>query len=795
MKVSLNWLKTLVDLNGLTPEEIAHRLTFAGVEVESIERLASASNLVVGEVKTCENAPDSDHLHLTTVYCGPNIGVLPIVCGAPNVRAHLKVIVALEGAKLPGGTIKHGVIRGHESCGMLCSLKELGVEDKYLSEAQINGIEELNEGNPGDTNVLELLGLDDVILDLKLLANRSDLYSINNVAKEIETLFGAKANIKTPKHYDAQDSDFKVSSLTKKCSQFSAKVVEGIKVNESPDWMKRLLRASGIRSINSIVDIGNYVMLLTGQPLHMYDLDKLPAKELVVRDDIETSFIALDEKTYELKKGDICITSNGEVMCLGGVMGANACAVDENTKNIVIEAANFDFASVRRTSIRLNLMSDSSTRFIKGINPNQYEYVLDLTLELLLNICDAQKFYNTITFLESEYNAKEISFTSKYINTRLGTSFKDEEIIKALESAFIIVKKSNEGYKATIPSHRIDILKACDLSEEVIRILGFEHVHSELPASGLTIGKLDDAIAKKRIVSNTLRSLGLDEHVTYSLVNKKEIESFNSLNKNKALSVLHPLTDDHQYIRNNILPSLMNVLVYNVNHQCDDLAFFEISDLFDEAGKHTHLAIVLAGNDNRHHKLSNEAYSYYHMKGLVEAFLKAFNIDNNRVNIEYANDENYHPGRSAKLKLDGKVFAIFGELHPNTKNRYDINNVNAVVAEIDLAILFATRTGLTKMHPISKYPTIYRDLALVVKNDISYNEIVREIYKSNRELIKNVEVFDVYRGEHVEKGYVSLAIRISYNALERTLSLDEVATVENKVLATLEKKFAIILRK
>ena len=431
MKVSLNLIKKYVDISDLTPEQIAHRLTFAGVEVEEISSLASATNLVVGEVLTCENMPDSDHLHLTTVNAGPKHGILHIVCGAPNVRKGLKVIVALDGAKLPGGAIKKGSIRGHESEGMLCSLLELGVDAKFLKEEQTKGIEELSVGKVGDENVLELLGLDDTILDLKLLANRSDLYSIYNVAKEIGTLFDRNVTLPKEEEVKGYQSTFKVDSDTPRCTQFSAMEVKGIKVKESPEYIKVALRSSGIRSINNIVDIGNYVMLLTGQPLHMYDMDKLAKQELIVKDDKEVDFIALDEKTYKLQRGDICITSNNEVMCLGGVMGSLACAVDENTKNVVVEAANFDFASVRRTSIRLALTSDSSMRFVKGINPHQYNEVMALTLSLLKDLCEAKENSEVKTYTIKVHQGLNIIEIKALSN---------ESIATALERAGLRIK-------------------------------------------------------------------------------------------------------------------------------------------------------------------------------------------------------------------------------------------------------------------------------------------------------------------------------------------------------------------
>ena len=793
MKVSLNWLKQFVNIDGLTPEQIADRLTFAGVEVESIEKGSIATNLVIGQVVECENMPNSDHLHLCKVNVGDN--VLDIVCGAPNVRVGLKVIVALDGATLPGGTIKKGKIRGYESNGMLCSLLELGVEAKYLRDEQINGIEEVNdEVEVGSTNVLELFGLDDVVLDLKLLANRSDCNAMINVAREIKTLFERDINLPVPHQHELVENDLIINSETKLCSQFSGRVVRNIKTKPSPKWLKQILQSEGIRSINNVVDIGNYIMLLTGQPLHMYDLDKLPKNELIVKDDYEGDFIALDEKTYKLQKGDIVITSNNRVMCLGGVMGSLECAVDENTKNIVIEAANFDFASIRRTSIRLNLSSDPSMRFVKGINPNQYDYVMDLTVDLLSSLCDASEISKTKTYLEKEIKQTILHCPISYINNRLGTTFSDEQIINALERANLDVINENGLLTVKVPFQRIDILDKADLSEEVIRILGFDNVISELPSAKLSVGKLDENVFNKRIVRDYLRNCGLDEQLTYSLIRKEEVNAFNILNKDESYHIMHPLTDEHEYVRTNILPSLMNVLEYNLNHGESNLSFFEVSDLYSINNKSIHLAIILNGLNLREGRLISEPYNFYHMKGLVEGIFKCFNIEPNRYTFVRSNEKEFHPGKSANIVLQGKNIGVFGELHPTILKKYSLKN-SPIVLELDLETIFNTPTGLKKMSPISKFPTVSHDLAIVVKESINSEDIIKEIKSTNRNLIKNAEVFDVYKGEHVESGYVSLAISIIYGNNEKTLTSDEINNVETKIIANLEKKFQATLRK
>ena len=796
MKVSLNFVKKYVDLEGLTPEEIAHRLTFAGVEVESIETLASGTKLVVGEILTCEKMENSDHLHLLTVNCGENYGVLHIVCGAPNARKGLKIIVATDGAILPGGTIKKGFVRGHESEGMCCSLLELGVDGKYLKEEQTKGIEELPlDAKVGETNVLGLLGLDDVILDLKLLANRSDMYSVLNVAKEIQTLFGRKLTLPTVNVQENIEDVCPVSSQTSRCSQFSSRIVRGIKTKESPKWMKDVLMASGIRSINNIVDIGNYIMLLTGQPLHMYDLDKLPKKELVVRDDIVTNFVALDEKSYALQSGDVEITSNGEVMCLGGVMGSLACAVDENTKNVVIEAANFDYASIRRTSIRLNLTSDSSQRFVKGINPHQYNEVMDYTAQLLLDLADAQGVGPVTTYLEKEYAPKVINTTCAYINGRLGTNFTDQEIVDTLKSAFIDVKQNKDVLVCTIPDSRIDITGQADLSEEVIRIRGFENIVSKLPLMEVNVGGLDSDIAHKREVRSYLRGIGLNEVLTYSLINKEEINTFSILHKEEAYKVMNPLTDEHEYVRVNLLPSLLNTLVYNKNHNNENVAIFEVSDLYPASKqKHIHLGIVLSGNDLRRHALKGEQYNFYHMKGIVDELLALYGIDSKRAQLTRANVSEFHPGKSAMVKIDGKVAAVYGELHPTLVEKLGLGKDNVIAFELDLGLVFSTKTSPKKMTQISRFPTVKRDFAFVLGKDVTAKDVIAEIHKINKDLIRHVEVFDVYEGENIKSGFYSLALNVQLGSLEKTLTEQELKDVEEAIKTTISQKFGAELR-
>ncbi len=798
MKVSLKWLKNYVDLEGISAEEIAQKLTFAGIEVEEIMHMASGTNLVVGEIVECEKHPESDHLHILKVDEGEKYGVNQIVCGAPNARVGLKVIVARVGAVLPKITIAKSTIRGVESNGMCCSLLELGVESKYLTEAQINGIEELPmDAKVGEEDVLGYLGLDDTIFDLKLLANRSDCLAMQNVAREVAALFEKDVNLPYVSHYEGKKSNFKVDSQTDLCKEFAIREIRNIEVKESPKWLKERLFASGVRSINNIVDIGNYIMLLTGQPLHMYDLDKLKSEELTVRSDYEGDFVALDEKTYKLIKGDIVIMNEDEVMCLGGVMGSLKCAVDENTKNLAIEAANFDAKTIRHTSTRLNLVSESSQRFVKGINKDQYENVLDLTTKLLVELCDAKEIFETKKYdiLNHEANVIESSCTA--INHRLGSEFKNDEIIDTLKRVYIDINDyDGDNFKAVVPSHRIDIKLDADLSEEVIRLLGFDNVKSTLPRQETSVGALTNTQLRKRQIRELLIANGLYETLNYTLVNDRLISYFKGLNNNEPYCLLHPMTEDHKYTRVTLLPSLLETLNYNLSRQGKDIKIFEVSDVYSKNGVECHLGIVLNGEDEYRHLMNKIPYGYAHVKGLFEAIMNLLAIDANRYRLVRVSDKfkELHPGRAAEIYIGKDLVGVMGELHPNMMKEFDLGKAPTAVLEINLSKLLEVRVSPIKVIPPSRFQTVERDLALVARKDISAQEIIKVIKQAGHNMIKQVDIFDVYEGEHVDLGFKSIALKIIYEDATKSFTSEEIANLEKGIINALEAKLSIKLR-
>ena len=799
MLVSLKKISEYVDIKDIDVASIAHGLTFAGVEVEDYKSLASGTNLVIGEILECENHPDSDHLHVLKVDLGNKYGVAQIVCGAPNARKGLKVIVARVGAKLIGGDIKASVIRGVESNGMCCSLSELGVDSKYQNEYQLSGIEELpNDAPVGEENVLGYLGLDDTVLNLKVLANRPDLLSIYNVAREIGAIFSRPVNIIEESLKADFETSLKVGSDTPLCCQFAGCEIRNIVTKPSPLYIKQFLMAEGVRSINNIVDIGNYVMLLTGQPLHMYDADKLKKAELIAKSNHEEEIIALDENKYQLQQGDIVITCNDEVMCLGGVMGCLACAVDENTKNIYIESASFDGASIRHTSSRLGLASESSMRFVKGTNHFQSDKVIALAARLTRELCEAEAVSNIVNYQQEKQIQQIVETSLDKINDRLATDFTYEQVLDVLTRLnFVVSSDDKKHLSIKVPSYRLDISGDADISEEVIRILGFENVKEELPVLETTIGGLSLQQSRRKQIREYLLYNGVSEALTYSLVSKKEAELFNLLNNEEHYQIINPLTDEHEVFRTHILHSLLKVTSYNIARQANDVALFEVSDMISKSSNSVHLAIVLWGKRSLQGIFKEEPYDFYHMKGLVEGIFALLGIEASRYKIEPSKENGgyLHPGKSADLYFQNQLIGRFGEIHPLIEAKYDLGKDKAIVLEMNISPLLEAKVSQIKMAEISKFPAVIRDLALLVDKDLASEEVIKVVKKCGKGIVSKVEVFDIYIGaSHVLFGKKSLAIRITYQSKDHTLTDREISLLEDQIKFELNKSLKAELR-
>ncbi len=794
MKTSWNYLKSVLPLEGKTPEEIADKLTFAGAEVEGIEHMASGDHLVIGHILSCKAHPDSDHLHVLEVDEGKEYGVHQIVCGAPNARKGLKVIVARSGAKLPGGTIAPSLIRGVESDGMCCSLLELGVDKKYLSESQCAGIEELPEDAPiGEDDVLGYLGLDDVVIDVSVLPNRPDLYALNNIAREVSCLEGLP--LKLPEYEPLSDKkdDFLVGSNTPKCPQFSAMRVNKVKNGPSSKEISSLLNASGIRSLSAAVDAGNLVMLLSGQPVNFYDADKLPKDELIVVDDYEGDFLAMDGKTYHIEKGDLLVTSGGKPMCLAGIMTADACRVDENTKNIIVEVANFAYASIRHTSNRLGLSSDSSMRYCKGINPDQALDVQRMAAHYLRSLCGAEEIYEVKNYDTLKHERKVIEVSLGYINSRLGTSFRFEEVKNVLARDGFEVKEKGDAFVLTVPSYRIDIDGKADVSEEVIRILGYGYVPSTLPQTRLSCQGLTPSQTKEREIRHYLFGQGVSEVLTYTLLSKKEVLKFDYISSAEPYILSNPMTDEHEAVRKEVVHSILKAASYNAARQNKDGAFFEISDVDAKGLSSRYLGLVLFGSKKEWGELTKRDYDFFDAKGLAEGILDLLGLGANRVSFKAWNlgGNELHPGKSALLISGKKILGFLGELHPLAKKEYGLKN--AVVLELDLAALLDMKTSLPKAEAPSKFPAVSRDLALLLPKEVTYEDLAKEIKKADK-LVSKVSVFDVYEGEGIAENKKSLALTITFLDKEKTLKDEEIKAATDHVLSSLKARFGAEVR-
>lgn len=791
MLVSLKEISKYVDLSGLSANDIAKRLTDAGIEVEEIKHFSEGTNLVIGEIISCEKLEKSDHLHRCKVNIGDDI--LSIICGAPNARVGLKVIVAKVGAKLPHDiTIKQSKICGEDSYGMLCSLKELGVEDKYLKEEQIKGIEELPiDAKVGETDVLGYLGIDDTILDLKLLANRSDCLSLYSVSKEIAALFKRKLNIPTYEDLANTNIDFKVGSESNNSKAFRARIFKNVTIKESPNWLKNILHSEGIRSINNIVDIGNYVMLLTGQPVHMYDLDKLPKNELVVKDNIDTKVKALDEKEYQINEGDLVVTSNNIPVCIAGVMGLENVSVTEKTKNICLEVAHFYGPRIRKTSSRLGLSSDSSMRYIKGINLHMMDETLIIATKLIHDLASCNEISYTNTYDKLDKSLKEIKCSVSYINNRLSSNVSKDIILDTLKTLYFGIKEIDEdNFIATVPPFRNDIEGKADLSEEIVRYLGFDIITTHLPLMETSLGGRSLNDNKVKIIKDYLLNQGLYEILTYTLLSEKESKYFNILNKDEPYVIMNPLTEDHKVVRKTLLTSLINTICYNLNYQNKNFGLFEVSNIETKKENSEYLAIGLVNKKLEMDLFKSEEYSFYDLKGYIYNIFRILNISESRIRLERFNSEEFHPTRSALIYLDNKLIGVFGELHPLLKQQFGIKKDHLVIGEINLTKLLDVRTSNNKFKEFSKFPSVNRDYAFYLNDKLTYSDIIKEIKKGSN-LIKDIKLFDIYKDQN---GLTSLALTVTLEKDNGSFLANEITDIDLKIKDIIVNKLHLNLR-
>ena len=819
MKLSTNFVKDYIDID-VDVKTLAEDMTRVGNEYDEAGKLINATKLVVGEVKECEMHPDSDHLHVCKVDIGTEI--LNIVCGAPNVRKGLKVIVALDGAVLPGvivkagGTIekedkerviKRGMVRGQESNGMLCSMLELGVEHKYVDEADKTGIHELPADAPVGEDAIKYMQMDDEVVDFDLTANRGDLLSILGMAYELGAIYDKKVKDIDLSHGENKEDindNFKVEVNTENCSIFLARKVKNIEIKESPLFIKNRLIASGIRPINNVVDISNYVMLETGQPLHFYDADTLKGKIEVRMAKEGEKLFTLDGKERTLSSEDIVISDGEKAIGLAGVMGGLETEITDKTKNVLIEAAIFDGIKIRKTSKEI-LRSEASSRFEKGLDPNRTYMAIERACKLLEEYADGEVVGGTAKYDNANLGNRDIEISFKKINDVLGMSITKKDVLDVFRRlAFeVIVDGKKSDFKETekdlenvekivvsVPRRRGDISIKEDLIEEVGRIYGVDNIVGKLPEMPMKAGSFDKVT---RGIRNKMVDLGLNETLSYILVNDKEARNFTKDNT-EIVKLLDPMSEDRNTLRHSIIPSLLKIYEYNKARNNKDVSIFEIGKAFnkqgEEYGETNKIAALMTGEfylgvDSR------KNVDFYIIKGIAEELLDYLGYNGRYsfvVKEEQMSDE-VHPGQSALISVNNDIVGLIGRVHPT------LTKEAVYVFEIDLDKLLDKKVGKMKYKEVSKFPSVKKDLAVVVDKDVSSSEIGALIKKAAGSSLTKIDVFDVYTGKGIDENKKSIAYSLTFEKMDRTLTDEEINTSLNKIIELLEKKAGAELRK
>lgn len=770
-----------------TIKDIADKMTNVGNEYDYASKYITASNLVIGEVLECIPHPDSDHMHCTKVNIGSE--TLDIVCGAPNVRKGIKVIVALNGAVLPGGEIKKSVIRGCESNGMLCSLSEIGIDNKYLTEEDKKGIHELGDDAIVGEDPIKYMGLDDEIVDFELTSNRGDLLSVLGLSYELGAIYNSKVkDIDLTYNENGEDinNSFKLDVKTDDCPLFLGRIVRNVEIKESPAFIKERLMASGIRPINNVVDISNYVMLETGQPLHYYDLDKLGNNLIVRNASLNEHVLTLDNIDRELTSEDIVIANKNSAIGLAGVMGGFSTEVDENTKNIFVESAIFDNVKIRKTSKKI-LRSEASNRFEKGLDPNRTYMAMDRSMNLLSKYASGEVQKGMVQYKNIDIKEEVINITVEKINKVLGLSLTKDEIINIFERLEFKVNDKNDYLEVVVPTRRIDIHIVEDLIEEVGRIYGMDNIHGKLPKFDSKLGKYNKT---RRELKHKLCDLGLNETLSYSLISENEVKTFTNDNF-EPIKLNDPMSEDKNTLRYSLLPSLMSVYEYNKARNNKDISIFEIGKSFfkeDNTYKEeNHLAILMSGE--YYLGINKTNVDFYILKGIVEEILDFLGFEN-RYSFDIIENpiKELHPYVSASLVIQGINIGILGKVHPN------VNKDDIYVFEINLDKLNTLHPSRMAYKEIPKFPSIQKDVAFVMDKNINSLDIEKEIKKAGGKLLVKIEVFDLYTGEHIEEGKKSIAYNLTYQDMNRTLTEEEVMASFNNVITSVNNKFKTIVR-
>ncbi|WP_303752206.1 phenylalanine--tRNA ligase subunit beta [Staphylococcus aureus] len=799
MLISNEWLKEYVTIDD-SVSNLAERITRTGIEVDDlIDYTKDIKNLVVGFVKSKEKHPDADKLNVCQVDIGEDEPV-QIVCGAPNVDAGQYVIVAKVGGRLPGGIkIKRAKLRGERSEGMICSLQEIGISSNYIPKSFESGIFVFSESQVPGTDALQALYLDDQVMEFDLTPNRADALSMIGTAYEVAALYNTKMTkpetTSNELELSANDELTVTIENEDKVPYYSARVVHDVTIEPSPIWMQVRLIKAGIRPINNVVDISNYVLLEYGQPLHMFDQDAIGSQQIVVRQANEgEKMTTLDDTERELLTSDIVITNGQTPIALAGVMGGDFSEVKEHTSNIVIEGAIFDPVSIRHTSRRLNLRSESSSRFEKGIATEFVDEAVDRACYLLQTYANGKVLKDRVSSGELGAFITPIDITADKINRTIGFDLSQNDIVTIFNQLGFDTEINDDVITVQVPSRRKDITIKEDLIEEVARIYGYDDIPSTLPVfEKVTSGHLTDRQYKTRMVKEVLEGAGLDQAITYSLVSKEDATAF-AMQQRQTIDLLMPMSEAHASLRQSLLPHLIEAASYNVARKNKDVKLFEIGNVFFANGEGElpdqveYLSGILTGDYVVNQwQGKKETVDFYLAKGVVDRVSEKLNLE---FSYRRADIDGLHPGRTAEILLENKVIGFIGELHPTLAADNDLKRT--YVFELNFDALMAVSVGYINYQPIPRFPGMSRDIALEVDQNIPAADLLSTIHAHGGNILKDTLVFDVYQGEHLEKGKKSIAIRLNYLDTEETLTDERVSKVQAEIEAALIEQGAVI---
>jgi phenylalanyl-tRNA synthetase beta chain len=798
MLISLNWLKQYIDLEGISIEELDNTLTMIGQEVEKIDiQGENLKNIVTAQILEKEAHPDSDHLTVCKVDDGNE--VWQIICGASNHKQGDKVVLARIGAVLGEDfKIKKTKIRGLESCGMLCSEKELGLSENH------DGIMILPEDTKLGIEIKDYFGLDDTIFELEITPNRPDCLSHIGIARELAVYYNKK--LKKPeiklheKHFEKTENFIHIEIADKTISKrYTSKIVKGVTVKESPEWLQKRLNSIGIRSINNIVDITNFVLMEMGHPIHAFDLNKIEGKKIIVRRAKEgEKLVTLDEKERELNSDDIVIADEKKAVALGGVMGGYNSEIESSTKDVLIEVAHFNPYNIRKTSKRLTLSSDASYRFERGIDLEDAETVADRVAELIKETAGGEILHGVSEAYPVKYEEIIVEFNLKRFERFVGKEIEKERIIEIFENLEINVDDKGELLLLTPPSFREDLEREQDFYEEIIRIYGFDNIESVLPELTINQSRVDTLkdIDLMRSIAVALGT-GLREVINYSFIPRDGLEKirYNKADNEKILEVRKPITEDFVIMRPTLLYSLIKNAKDNINRNITDIRFFETTKIFkkvdEKIEEEQRFGIILGGEPEKYIWNAKPAsYDFYDIKGIVEEVFSKIRFE--KYSLVRTEKESYHPGRAADVYVGREYIGTFGELHPDVIENFDLKK-RLLAAEFKLESLVKYSNKNIFYKGINKFPSVPRDLALVIEENILVGEVIKTISKLSP-IIEKVELFDVYQGAGVETGKKSIAISIVLREKNKTLEENEINLVITKILEKVKKDFGAELR-